>query len=63
MKSCLGILIVFTTLIAVLGGGALIWYLSSTSEFSRKGAVAAPAIPPKAPVAVPKTVPKAQPTR
>ena len=49
MKSCLGILIVFFTFftfVALVGGGALIWYLSSTSEFSRKGTAApAPAIP------------------
>ena len=57
MKSCLGILIVFFTFVAVVGGGALIWYLSTTSEFSRKGA--APPVPPKAaPV-----IPKAQPVR
>ena len=54
MKSCLGILIVFFTFVAVVGGGALIWYLSTTSEFSRKGAVAP---------AVPKAIPKAQPVR
>ncbi|MES2920233.1 MAG: hypothetical protein V4819_01710 [Verrucomicrobiota bacterium] len=58
MKSCLGILIVFFTLVAVLGGGALIWYLSSTSEFSRKAEN--PAAP--TPKAVP-AVPKARPVR
>ncbi|MES2438066.1 MAG: hypothetical protein V4584_03320 [Verrucomicrobiota bacterium] len=60
MKSCLGILIVFFTLVAVLGGGALIWYLSSTAEFSRKAApvsAAPPAALPKAPI------PKARPVR
>ena len=57
MKSCLGILIVFFTFVAVVGGGALIWYLSTTSEFSRNGAVA-PAPPKSAPV-----IPKAQPVR
>jgi len=62
MKSCLGILIVFTTLIAVLGGGALIWYLSSTAEFSRKATTETTVIPPKAPVAGPTTRPKARPT-
>ena len=36
MKSCLGILLVFFTFVAVIGGGALLWYLSTTSEFSRK---------------------------
>lgn len=40
MKSCLGILIVFITFVAVVGGAGLIWYLSSTAEFSRKDAPA-----------------------
>lgn len=35
MKSCLGILLVFFTFVAVVGGGLFIWYLSHTSEFSR----------------------------
>lgn len=48
MKSCLGILLVFFTFVAVIGGGALIWYLSITSEFSRKDAATAPAPAPKA---------------
>ena len=57
MKSCLGILIIFFTLVAVVGGGALIWYLSSTSEFSRKDTATSPApVIPKA-VPVPKVVP------
>jgi len=51
MKSCLGILIVFLTFIAVVGGGALIWYLSNTSEFSRK--TPAPQTAPAAPVPAP----------
>ena len=59
MKSCLGILIVFFTFVAVLGGGALIWYLSSTSEFSRKSDAPTPApVPNAAP-----TIPKARPVR
>ncbi len=36
MKSCLGILIAFVTFVAVIGGGALLWYLGDTTEFSRK---------------------------
>jgi hypothetical protein len=40
MKSCLGILLVFFTLVAVLGGGAFIYYLSTSSEFSRSDAAA-----------------------
>ena len=68
MKSCLGILLVFFTFVSVIGGGALIWYLSNTAEFSRKSAPAtAPAIPapnvPKAKVAIPPEVPKARPVR
>ena len=46
MKSCLGMIIAIVILIAVLGGAAGIWYLSHSSEFSRKGeAPAAPANP------------------
>jgi len=36
MKSCLGIIIAFVIFVAVIGGGALLWYLSDTTEFSRK---------------------------
>lgn len=36
MKSCLGILLVTLVCVAVVGGGALIWYMSGTSEFTRK---------------------------
>jgi hypothetical protein len=43
MKSCLGILITFLVLVAVVGGSALLWYLSSTAEFSRKDQPAASA--------------------
>ncbi len=53
MKSCLGILLVFFTFVAVVGGGAFIWYLSSSSEFSRKNAPAPAAAAPKASVAPP----------
>lgn len=56
MKSCLGILLIFFTLIAVLGGGALIWYLSSTAEFTRRTQPAA-TNPPQ------KSIPKALPVR
>lgn len=55
MKSCLGILFVFFTFVAVVGGGAFIWYLSSTAEFSRKNAPASTA--PKASVVTPKARP------
>lgn len=50
MKSCLGILLVFFTFVAVIGGGAFLWYLSRTSEFSRTTA-------PKAIIVAPKAVP------
>ncbi|MES2657657.1 MAG: hypothetical protein V4689_03510 [Verrucomicrobiota bacterium] len=61
MKSCLGILLVFFTFVAVVGGGALIWYLSNTAEFSRKEAASTTPGIPKARVAIPPTAPpKAQ---
>lgn len=55
MKSCLGILIVFFTFLAVIGGGAFLWYISSTSEFSRTSD--AGKNPPKATIVPPKAVP------
>ncbi|WP_255518995.1 hypothetical protein [Luteolibacter marinus] len=42
MKSCFGLLIALTILFAVIGTGAAIWYLSSTAEFSKQTAPAAP---------------------
>ena len=53
MKSCLGILIVFFTFVAVVGGAGLIYYLSSTSEFSRKDVPSAEATAPAPPKATP----------
>jgi len=40
MKSFLGVLFTLVVLVAVIGGGAVLWYLSSTAEFSRKPAPA-----------------------
>ena len=51
MKSCLGLLLTLTVFTLVVGGGALIWYLSHTAEITRKDAPAASAAPP------PKAVP------
>ncbi|MEX1115269.1 MAG: hypothetical protein WEB53_08460 [Akkermansiaceae bacterium] len=48
MKSCLGLLIAFTFFVAVIGGGALLYYLSTTSEFSRTGQAAPQDKPPVA---------------
>ncbi len=36
MKSCLGLLFTVLVFAVVIGGGALIWYLSQTTEFSLK---------------------------
>jgi len=36
MKSCFGLLVVLLVFTVVIGGGALIWYLSHSAEFSRK---------------------------
>ena len=35
MKSCFGLLVLLFVIVGVVGGGALLWYLSSTSEFTR----------------------------
>lgn len=35
MKSCFGTLLVLLVFALVVGGGALLWYLSATAEFSR----------------------------
>jgi hypothetical protein len=44
MKSCLGMIFIILVFVAVIGGGALIWYLSDTAEISRKDApLSAPA--------------------
>lgn len=50
MKSCLGLLFILLLFTFVVGGGALIWYLSSTAEFARKttAPAATSAAPPKA---------------
>ena len=42
MKSCLGLLFTLLVFTVVIGGGALIWYLSLSAEFSRTGAPPAP---------------------
>ncbi len=36
MKSCLGLLLTLLILIAVVGTGVALWYLSDTAEFSKK---------------------------
>ena len=41
MKSCLGLFFTLLVFTLVVGGGALIWYLSDTSEFSRTTSAAA----------------------
>ena len=58
MKSCLGLLFVLLVFTVVVGGGALIWYLSDTAEFSRKSPApaATSAVPPKAVPVLPKGV-------
>jgi hypothetical protein len=43
MKSCLGFLMTLIILFGVIGSGALIWYLSYSSEITRKPVVVAPA--------------------
>jgi len=45
MKSCLSLIFVLVIFVAIVGGTALLWYLSRTTEFSRvdNPSVAAPA--------------------
>ncbi len=50
MKSCLGLLLVLLVMVAFLGTGGLIWYLSSNAEFTRKDAPEATTAPPAAPL-------------
>ena len=43
MKSCLGFLMTLIILFGVMGGGALIWYLSYSTEISKKPVLVTPA--------------------
>lgn len=45
MKSCFGLLMVLLVFTVVIGGCALIWYLSHSAEFSRKDTPAPRATP------------------
>ena len=65
MKSCFGLLFVLLVFTVVVGGGALIWYLSDTAEFSRNGATpaATSAAPPKAVPVIPGRPPVAIPVK
>ncbi len=66
MKSCLGLLFALFLFVAVVGGGAMIWYLSGTAEFSRTAAPASAAAKNAPPVAIPvfpTPPPRAKPVR
>ncbi len=65
MKSCLGTLLLMLVIIALVGGGALIWYLSNNSEFTRTdgSASAVPSAPAKPIVPVPNPKPRVVPVR
>ena len=63
MKSCLGILIVFITFVAVVGGAGLVWYLSSTADFPRKDVPGPATGAPKEAVPIPQATPKAREVR
>lgn len=49
MKSCLGILLAIAILVSLVGGLAMVWYLSSSTEFSRGSVEATGEIPPPVP--------------
>lgn len=53
MKSCLGLLIALFVFVAVIGGGALIWYLSDTATFTRTTAPGGVPVKNAPPVAIP----------
>jgi hypothetical protein len=53
VKSCLGLLFTLLVFAIVVGGGAVIWYLSDTAEFSRTGNGAGAAPPKARPVRLP----------
>ena len=59
MKSCLGLLVTLFFFIAIIGGGAMIWYLSTTAEFSRPGASGKPPVA----IPVPEAARPARPSR
>jgi flagellar basal body-associated protein FliL len=59
MKSCFGTLLVLLIVVAVLGTGGLIWYLSSTAAFTRKDA-ATPHPPVAAPASARPPAPKSR---
>ncbi len=42
MKSCLGLLFTLLILIAIVGTGAALWYLSDTAAFSKQEIRATP---------------------
>ena len=69
MKSCLGLLFTLLVFTLVVGGGAMIWYLSDTAEFSRtdgksaRGAANATGNPPRAIPVIPEKTPRATPVR
>ena len=48
MKSCLGMLLILLAFVLVVGGGAAIWYLSDSVEFTRKDKQAPPKAAPAA---------------
>lgn len=50
MKSCLGMLLILLAIIILVGGGAAIWHLSESAEFSRKDKQAPPRAAPAAKV-------------
>lgn len=43
MKSCLGLLMTLIILVGVIGSGVAIWYLSTSTEITKKPAVVSPA--------------------
>ncbi|MCX6873381.1 MAG: hypothetical protein NTW21_06170 [Verrucomicrobia bacterium] len=60
MKSCFTLAFVLLVCLTVVGGGGLLWYLSHTTEFSRKDTHTS-ALPPSRPTPPPTPPPAVRP--
>ena len=63
MKSFFTLVFVVLVLVAVVGGGGLLFYLSYTSEFSRKDKRSSPATAPAGITPIPRSKPAPAPAR
>lgn len=45
LNGCFSMLLLLIAFIAIMGGGAVLWYLSDTAEFAKTESVSRPADP------------------